>query len=314
MRQNDFLSRWRKALEAYGTRGNFADGVKFEDLELRIHGDAHPFVVFTNDNYALRMELMQKQKPYVPERELYGMSLDVEHCLLCQNIAQAIEKGDNIIEELSNYLILPNRYPPFPGAWLLMPKNHDEMSRRTSGLAPEEGKTRAKIVTPDLLYALIEYCNRHEMAGLRNHPLDGMSIPGHEHFLGMPKSTAVFKLTEKVLGNKLQTEYDKNIFKPENTPFDTLVVSDEKPERIVETACPILERMERSNEVFTLIYLEPNLFIGSRNSERIGNQKLKKGMAGTPVHFVNYAGQEYIKEVELTVPKRGEFRWERYIR
>lgn len=312
MKENEFLERWRKALESYGTPGNFADEVQYTNGTIRIHDGEYEFVRFSNSNHAVRRELMAKQAQYTPKGRQYGHALTTENCFLCQNIAQAIDIGDNQIEDLSDYLVLPNRYPPFPGSLLFIPKNHDDTSNRTSGLAPEEGKTRANIVTPSYLYTMIEYCEKNKMVGLRNHLLDGMSIPEHDHFQLSLRNTRVFHLADKVLGNKEHTEYATNIFKPENTPFDTICISG-RPERIAEDGHHIVEKMERSNEVFTLLYINSSLFIGSRNSDRIGSKRFCPGMAGTPVHYTETFATEYIREVELAVPKKGNFHWEKYI-
>ena len=202
----DFLHSWRKALEAYGTPGDFADNAGVRQRKVEIAGQIWDFNVIDSPNCQLRRELMAKQEHYQPKRnpEEYGLDfLDLESCFLCENVVQGIDAQENhdvpnnIILDFGKFVLAPNRYPGWVGHSLLLPVEHDDVSYRVipdseGRMHPRVGKSLGNFVSPEYLETMIQACKDHELVGVRNHPLDAMSIPFHDHFHIFPETSDFF--------------------------------------------------------------------------------------------------------------------------
>jgi len=324
MNTAEFIQKWQKALAAYGTPADFTDSTTYRFSIVECYGEIHPFVISKAINYERRRQLMSQQKPYIPKQDDYPSEIwDILPCFLCENVAQAfdairgvekdVEETDNLIEEIGDYFILPNRYPSQVGHSLLVPKNHDDATNRTNGLHIEEGKIRGNIVTSENLDLVIESCERNRMGAVRNHVLDGMSIPNHDHYHLMFDWMPGLALVEYVIERPEETEYDENIFFAENTPFDTLVIKGDIP----KITAPILKRMELSNEVYTLVYFRGNLLISPRHKEAVGETRIDVqgyGLAGLPIHSIGAEDYTaFLKQAVRFMPLRGEYDWSRFM-
>ncbi len=323
----DFLLRWARAIEAYGTPRDFVYSTYYEQTNVNLDGKLYPMQYFISENNAQRGALMNKQKAEAEARKTRGEKPRWPNdgniaCFLCDNIGQAISRSDNIVYDLGIHLILPNKYPSQFGHSLFVPKEHDDETKRVTPqqipeeratlYAPEEGKTRGNILTRDYLDAVIESCDKYHLFGVRNHVLDGMSIPGHDHFHIFPQDLPISSLVSYVTKAKRKTEFGPTIYLLENTPFDTLLIQRENRRDVTSVAISLLEKMERDNQVFTLTYNRGQLFVSPRNREQVNNKRIQIG-AGVPTHFSDTKGEEFLQRLDKFVPKRGEYSWEKYM-
>jgi hypothetical protein len=273
---------------------------------------------------------MAQQQPYKNLRpiEEYRWRMDFANCFLCQNIAQTIDAQDhpesvasNLIHEIGKYAITPNRYPSQYGHSLFVLKDHDdtttrvtpvqEPENRTTRYASEQGKTRGNLMSYDHLEKLIAICDDLHLVAVRNHVLDGMSIPAHDHEHVFPEDLPTFSLAERLAREIAPAEGKHPFYSPVNTPFDTRVIIGSKGE-VADFASFVLERMERDDQVFTLAYYKGALFISPRNKDAVNDRRIQIG-AGVPLHFFDTESQEFVDRVNRLVPMKGGYDWKKYV-
>ncbi len=323
-----FLVRWANALESYGTPRDFVYETYYEDHSVTVlNGDFNFKFVIAPGNER-RREFIAKQEQYIPKDSLdsYGVRLDkdVSACFLCENVIQGIdannypeEIGDNVVIDLGNHYILPNRYPSEFGHSLSVRKDHDDMTDRvipdkdTGVFEPTPGKTRGGILTADYLEALIEGCDMYQLAGLRNHSLEGMSLYKHEHFHVFFEDSPRYLATEKVTDLRTGTAFGSNVYAAFATPFDTLIIEKKEGKPISDFAVPLLENMEKDNQIFTLIYYKGMLLVSPRKAENFDDKRQQVG-ACMPIHAADVPGKETDDVIAKYMPLRGEFPWEKY--
>lgn len=324
-----FLLRWTEALESYGTPREFVNSTEYRKAKLSHFGRSFHFNYVFSKNNAQRRGLMAEQKPYLPRQEAdkYPQN-EMNECFLCQNVAQGLdalvsdEVTNNIISDLGSHVLAPNRYPSQYGHSLSILKEHDDTSQRvtpqpdpknkTTIYLPEERKTRGNVLSEDYLEAVIEMCDSYGLIAMRNHVLDGMSIPAHDHFHIFPEDLPPFLTIDEIIGKKERTDYGSSIYRPKNTPFDTLLICNEKGQEISFVATPILKKMEWQNQVFTLVYHQHKLFVSPRFSEKINDRRIQVG-AGVPIHYLDIEEDEFLQRINKYVPMKGEFDWGKYL-
>ncbi|VVB83542.1 Uncharacterised protein [uncultured archaeon] len=287
MNKKDFLERWFNALEAYDTPREFVSSTYSKKGDIFFGGINYPVIYTIAPNNEQRRELMNKQIPYTPKKSVadYGLRLDIKECFLCHNIVQAIDAQEfpseiknNLILKSGENFVMPNRYPSQAGHSLLIPKNHDDFSNRVIPkidnnrrkiYIPEYGKTRGEIITESSLAEILECFDKYNFKALKNHVLDSMSIPGHDHWHIFLDDSPSLSLLKKLTKDAKKTSFGQSIYLLRNTPFDTLLIKEENPENIIHPAVKILEKMEKSDEIFTLAYYKGHLLISPRNSKNL---------------------------------------------
>lgn len=259
---NDFLSKWARAVSAYGTPIDFVAGAGAKTAEYQFDSPLEVRILCSPNN-ALRRELMEKQKAEAAARKASGAEERWPNdgnasCFLCDNVGQAqvasFDKSipDNVVYERGKYLILPNRYPALIGHSLFVPKSHDspdgrivpttieEAGKKRQVYIPKAGKTAGDLTSPDYLDASVQACDEHNLVGLNNHVRDGMSIPGHKHFHLYPEDFDLFACSPirhfigrgdrastppaLIAESFVDTDYGEQVKKVRHTPFDTLAV------------------------------------------------------------------------------------------
>jgi len=322
-----FIARWARALAAYGTPMDFIEGSETPLHEYSFDGELWPFYVPRSPNNALRRELSSKQKKYVPKMEPseYGLRhMDLEGCFLCENIVQGIDAQrfpgevlDNIVFDCGEYVIASNRYPGMTGHSLFIIKEHDDLTRRVEPIVNggqkrypiTPGKTRGSIVTPEYLEAMARASDKHHLFALRNHTLEGMSLAVHDHFHLFPedlKACSLVKFMKKQ--GKEDTGLGEGIYRPENTPFDTLVMDRSKIKDFYEVAAELLKRMEEDNQVFVLNYHAGFLLVSPRVN--MPDSRVQVG-AGVCSHWLPYE-QEARRNIVKHVPMKSQYNWSMY--
>lgn len=325
----EFFIRWAEALETYGTPVQFIDGTKYEKSNLdRIGG--YPVILKSGGNFDLRRELMKNQKKYesLSEPSSYGVRMDYDNCFLCQNIAQAFDakasgdkRLDNIVADCGNYMMMPNRYPGSMGHSLWVPVNHDDDSMRVKplpdetekgrpALVPVYGKTRGAMLSVEELESLMEETGKYNLAAVRNHVLDGMSIPSHDHFHLFPEDNPSYSLIRDMTRSEGKS-YTQGLYRMNDTPYDTLVLSCEFKDALAETVSRVLGNLEKDNVIFTLFYHD-GLFAISPRYEPSDHRRIQIG-AGIHVHSFDSQSDKFFDDVAKYVPRKGDFNWNRYL-
>ena len=320
-----YLLSWSRALNSYGTPSSIINEIEYVNHSFTIGDKRHPAFSVKGGVYASRRTLMKKQAPYFPKNspETYPHALCTDDCFLCQNIAQSIDcerdhrSGSNAILDLGEYIVLPNRYPAHPGAALFMRKDHDQYSLRnplpfSSGEVRREASERTtfgNILSSTDLETLIWLCDTLHLVGMRNHPLDGMSIPLHDHTHLMPESLAPTFVAEALL--KPPALQDSALFFPTMTPFSTLAISGSSPKEIAHTAAPLLEALERANIIASFTYIKRHLLITPRKG---GMVPIAPAVgAGISIHLFDPTEYSALASVNERVPLHGEFEWNRFL-
>jgi hypothetical protein len=326
----DFLLRWAKALETYGTPLDFIEGITYDtDVKENFNGKDWPVSWFrAGKGWIMRNELIENQKrhPFIPAKqnlEEYGLRLSPtgKKCFMCENIVQGIDARDNpsidnVIFDLGDYFITPGRYPRQPGHCLWVPINHDDDTTRVTPIEngfvyiPEQGRTRGAIITPKELGDLIAACEKYHFVAHRNHVLDAMSIPAHDHWHLHPADLPDYTYAGHVM-NEASLILEKGIFIPKNTPFDSLVITHDTDGNFSELACYILGNMERDNQVFTLVYYKDRLSISPRQNI-LDHRRIQIG-AGIQIHMFDDPNPGCNERIIKHVPMRGEYPWIKYI-
>jgi len=270
---------------------------------------------------------MNKQKQEADERKRQGIGQrwknDGGMCFLCDNVGQAIDAqgnpkiADNLIYDRVDYLILPNKYPSFIGHSLLIPKEHDDETRRVKPIdgeyKPEAGKTRGAIFTPEYLEVMVSASIDFGLVGTSNHVLNGMSIPRHKHFHVFPEDLDLFNI-EHILGRK--TEIADRVYKSDATPFDILILCYGHSDKLIERASVLLKNMEEDNQVFNLFYKSRlgvgYLFVSSLKNGAAITRNVAVG-GGISFNAVDKIDEGYLKKVMENVPLKGEYDWGRYL-
>ncbi len=326
-----FLVGWARALAAYQTPISFVTGVDYQTSQFEIAGSQYPAVFVRGARYDERARLMALQKPYAPRRGWGEYDLRLEQqCLLCQNVAQTMDASihpgrvaNPLIFDLNEYVVLPNRYPARPGACLFMAKNHDLSHGRvvlpprtaTPRIIPSEiGKTRGNIPSARDLQVLFKLCDAFDFIAIRNHVLDAMSIPEHDHFHLAPIELPAFDVfrtnllatLEDADGHASGTKFARG------SPFDSVVLVDQDRSALIARALSTFERLERDHQVFTIAYYSGHILISPRRVERLAHRSITVG-AAAPLHTFDAPDAEFLRLLGEYVPRRGEFGWQRYL-
>ena len=91
-----------------------------------------------------------------------------------------------------------------------------------------------------------------------------------------------------------------------------ILISGKGYSEISSTAIPIMEKLERDNWIFSVVYHNNNLLIGPRHKKRVS--RYLAGGAGLVCHLVDSDSKEFIEGIKQNVPRRGEFNWDKYIK
>jgi hypothetical protein len=293
-----FLCAWARALSAYGTSLSFMRTLRRNSGCFEVDGARYRFHAATSDSYAARHELMAKQARYVPmaRGDTYRFHHDTD-CLLCQNVLQGTDAGflpelvrNNLLLELGNLVLLPNRYPAQPGASLLVTRDHR---------APIGAWDRGQ------LEAALWFCDSMQFVMLRNHPRDGMSIPSHEHFHVLPADLVGIDLVGAIQPKELQ----KIGIGSGGTPFATAFIRGNSSEETAALARPILMRLEEDGVIFSLAYAQKTLAITPRRLDLA----ISAVGAGVGLHLFDGSNPAATAAAFDAVPLRGEFDWSKYL-
>ena len=316
---------WARALQVVGTPLEYVRNASIERSTFSINGQEFPCTNLENGNYLLRQQLITAQQSYAfqraPTEYPYALSLGESGCKLCENVALAIDRQgnsqpqSNILIDLGESCVLPNRYPQIPGHSLWMMKSHDDISTRVnvgtniSGplvLPPQAGRTRGAICSVESLATVFALSDQLDLVATHNHVLDAMSIPAHDHWHLLPQHAIGSEQLEQLLGSTLERDLPL-VTELENTPFSLLAVRGKDAAHTAAIAAPILASLERHNIVWTAAYAMNTAIISPRNPELVRDTRIGVG-SGVSLHLLA-SSKNFINELAY-VAARGSFPWD----
>ena len=329
---------WIRALSSYDYRDESALthldllDIRVERSTFSFDGKEYSAAVFTPSELSRRRrELMAAQMPYqsLYPIDFYPGDLAPQSCMLCENILQAFDAEidanparQNLILGYRDCAVLPNRYPAELMHSLIVPANHDDYADRVLPqddsidpgakiLAVQPNKTRGAVVSHDFLETVISICDALRWGAIRNHVLDGMSIPAHDHFQTFPLGGFNFETAAEIVPD-LPDDSTLQVVVPDTTPFDTLFVVSRDRRMLIEYASQLLEKLERNNEVFTILYLDGRLGISPRNAGPAIDKRMNIA-AGVALHQFDPTDDLVMENIFRHVPLAGGFNWSRYL-
>lgn len=323
---------WLRALEAYGTPSSFLEGLKFKLDTFRMLGMEYQGYAREGGNYELRRELIAKQAPYNSLTDLDTPPYRIARsCVLCENVLQTIDGHEfpgqvksNLIFDLGDYVVTPNRYPAFPLHMLWLPKDHDDFASRAqsvkldiegkevTSIPPQAGKTRGALVEAKDLEALTSFCDEWGLIAVRNHVLSGMTIGEHDHWHLIPESCFPSGWFSGIADPASSTQ--DVLHRAKGTPFDILVINNRDRKQFSEKLAEVLNTLEHDNQVFSPTYIPgKNSFalVSALKAEAVADRFVQIGGA-LQAHEIASSNADLIKLLERCAPKRDEFDWSRY--
>lgn len=318
---NRFLKRWDRALIAARTPLSFSDTARFVSDTIEIWGEPIQVIRILSENHANRDSFMARQPKYTPRRaaDSYVPHLLVDSCQLCENVIRAVESGpEHSLADLGTHLLLPNRYPQMPGACLLIPRKHDPLERRLPvapcGTISEphvSNATYGKVLDYSELALLATISREYGLFVYRNHPLDGMSIPEHDHAHGLPLPLPPAQLALESIRELEAHPLGRPYFQLKRSPCDSLVVKAHSLGETIKRTEALVQAMELNQRVFTLAYLEGAFVISPRKTELLNGIRTQIG-PGASFGIIGW-GTHWAKEIERVVPRRGTYDWQTLI-
>jgi len=327
-----FLSHWHQALHNSGTPLDFADQHSYEKATVWIDQNPYLTVSMIGIDHEYRRKVIGNQIPYQSKFALDSYNRNfTASCPLDAGLLRALDAEDQHSGVKSNalsfigddFVWLVNKFPYNIGDAMILPINHDDLSSRadfsTEGRVwtkARSDQTRGAIISQEYLAAVVFICDNFHQTGHRNHALDGMSIPLHDHFKTQPEDSPGFAVSDFLIRQDL-TEYPGvQLYFPEGTPFATLGITGSDKLRLVQIGTDILEKMERADEIFTLIYHKGHLLITPRLKQKFGPGN-PDGWTGSTVgaHGIEDPSKspEHLRRVNEYVAKVGEFNWSEYL-
>lgn len=330
-RYGNLLVTWLRALEAYGTPSTFLDGLEFKLQTFHMLGMNYEGMTREGGNHELRRELIAKQVPYQTLSELDSLPFRIARsCVLCENVLQTIDSrdhaeiGSNLIFDLGDYVVTPNRYPGYPLHMLWLPKDHDDLSARVekqivaegaakvTKIPATEGLTRGALISVEALTALTEFCDKWDLVAVRNHPLSGMSISEHDHWHLIPKRCFPQGWFEEIAGEGADSS--SQLIRAAHTPFDILIIKDQGRTQFVEKFTEVLNSLEHDNQVFSPTYVpgkQAFALVSALRGSEVGDTFVQIG--GTcQSHEISPTNTKALELIERCAMKRLEFDWHRH--
>jgi hypothetical protein len=326
-----FLNSWHQALHNSDMPLNFAAAHSYEEFPLDIDGEIYRGIKTIGIDHIARGEIINSKSQYQPIKSLdqYGLRLSGS-CMLDFNIAQALDAGQqysetatNALADFGEFILLVNKFPYNVTDTLLLPKNHDLLDQRAQydknskvWTKHKESDTRGAIIDYRLLATVIALCDRLDLAAQRNHALDGMSVPLHDHFKLVANAHPTMSLTTDFLRTIELNDKESVSYRATNTPFDTLCLTSRNHNQLAHDGAKLLEILERADQIFTIVYAQGTLLITPRRMELYGNGN-KEGWTGSTVGIHGIEDPQkspvHLERVLRFTPRQGEFNWKSFL-
>ena len=296
--------------------------VRYGSRELRLTRDPeNPFAVDTVTFDAARRTpytAAARLNSYLPQNALARYAeafsaalIDPQHCPMCGHLAQGFDaelygEPGVFLARGAGFALIPNRFPPSPGPFdlLLVPVSHDAPDRKTAG----------KRVSLGDLEAVTEACAALAMAAQRNHVLDGMSVPQHDHWKLTPLETPAGRWREMALACRTAAR-EAPLWQGQvpGVSFDMLGITGQDTRQVLECVATCLQRLEDAREVFTLWYADGVFAILPRWSEAYHQKPLLPPLSSAVgTLLMPPCDPKLLSTMEQRVPLAGEFDWRQF--
>jgi hypothetical protein len=274
---------WIRALESYGTPAEFTQHMNFSNEVFALNSMNYRAFSIRGFDFAARERLGKVPTPYQSDANM-APHLRAD-CALCGHIDQgnaAMHRPESIANNVlfrlgspgvGTALVIPNRFPMVPLASLWLRDSHDSMETRISALSKscqvqssyprEAGRTRGALVSGEELLLLGQFCKTIGFTALRNHVVDGASIPSHDHWHLWPNP--IFPddhLNRLELTSPLLGELEIGVLK--KNPFATYFIGGRDLAQSAFKTARIINKLELENEVFTVQFIAGRFLISPR--------------------------------------------------
>lgn len=326
----DFLVAWSRALSLTGTPMSFLDELQMTELNFKAAGAEYTGTLARFPTRFVDMKTLIERYPLLSEiskEKIQELGFNPDACGLCQRGLEAFE-GElkhgtiplSILAASENFLLVPNRFPWEPGGSLLFARQHDDMNVRVhpqnGTVYPiEPGRTRGALVSTGMLESAIYFSDLYDLVVIRNHVLDGMSVPFHEHYQAFPSDLPKGSLM-RLISQEVPKPVDcVDISSSLHTPFDSCILASSNLRLLVDAAVELCQRLELDNQVFTLAYYNGAIKLSVRHAHDVYTAYGSR----VPLHYFHsdemHKSQDMLSDTLISAfPLRGEFPWEDYLR
>jgi hypothetical protein len=159
------------------------------------------------------------------------------------------------------------------------------------------------------LHELFVLADTLAMRLARNHPLDGMSIPEHDHLHLYPSLFSVFPMMEQL---ELIDYRETGELPVEFTPFSTYLLYDADREKLARQSTALMDALDEQRVVFSFCYSDHRAYFSPRLCVP-PQEGPKLGMLTIP-HLFNPQDLRTVTLLESCVPPQGAFSWEGFTR
>ena len=211
-------------------------------------------------------------------------------CPLCRNIARSEIIPSLAIKINQHHTILPNRYPSQLGAALLVSNNH---------LAPSRGSESEHL---ELLSASAIACKQYDLIAVKNHPLDGMSLPRHDHIHLWPRELASAQHVVRLI----EARADTSIASSDASPFDSRIFSG--PDNLKFVA-QLLAHFDNAGVVYTYAQVGETVMLSPRVPS---SAPVLISLTG-PLHIFSPPYSRTLLAALSFIPLAGCFDWDKFI-
>jgi len=314
--ESEFYKAWDQALINSGVPPEFADGTKYQRGVFWQKGLPFGANYICEVDHDLRKRIIAGSERYNPLKDIsqYAYRL-TNKCDLDLNLMQALDSLEASNRAPSNALLvsdsfawLVNKFPYNIGDTLVLPINHDDLTSRAvfdekdrTWARNHRQQTRGALTSERYLSFVIAVCDYYNQTASRNHALDGMSIPMHDHYKLVPHGNPLFLQLDTLIDQSATNYNGVFLYAPRNTPFDTLVMTGADKLALAIVAAEKLNFLEREDKIFTVIYHKGHLLITSRREELYGDGN-RDGWTGSTVGAHGFErSSEHLRRVKQYV-------------
>lgn len=325
---HDFWRAWHAAYKNSYNHAALPDELGVVAGSFEVDSKSYPAVFMRGIDHAARRALMARAPSYQPKSDEYP-GLNTSACALCANLAQLVDFERGATDELSalwfdtDHAWIVNKFPYVRGDSLILPRRHDDLKMRhrvirgsergqgTRSIERRPGATAGAKIHPDFLAKAFALADRFGQVAHRNHAIDGMSMPEHDHLKLIPEEHPIWSLCIK----ELSKYPEKFCGEATDTPFATLIIKDHT-EFLSERVAELCNRLEDDQVVFTFIYNRGGILITPRAGERVMAADVDVWIGnGVSGHIFEEPeiNPEHLRRAKAYTAMKNKFNWHSYI-
>jgi hypothetical protein len=320
----DFWGAWNQAYRNSYNPAPLPDELEMTAGTFELDSKSFEAVFMGGIDHAARRALMAKAPSYKSLGSDYP-GLNIGACALCANLTQIIDAESGASNELNalwyddDHAWLGNKFPYVRGDSMILPRRHDDLSLRHQvsrstergqgirSIVRRPGATAGAKISPDFLVKAFALADRYKQVAHRNHAIDGMSMPEHDHLKLIPESHPIWSIfirEARAVPNRFCGELD-------NTPFATLVIKND-PVTLAEQLSNICNHLEDMQVVFTFIYNAGTVFITPRAGPKVDAADVDVWIGnGVSCHVFEHpsVNPDHLRRAKAYTSRKGEFDW-----